>query len=314
MRWSLDLAAGLAIVPAERLAAVPVEPTRPVIVVPLAMLDGGEGGPVPPPVPGRHGHPGEGPIALLARLYPTGHPVGRFRRGETSVGAMTDADLGGPLYLAPVAPEAAAGLAVGAALDLGRLRAPDGCPWDREQTHESLRGHLLEEAYEVYDAMAGRHARARRRAGRPVAPGRAARAAGGRGGRLRPVRRPAAIGPRSSAAIRTCSGTPRRGPRATSTASGSGSRRTSARRPAAEAETSRRIAAGRPRRCRRPATGSAVRCRRWPPARRCRSGPRTWATTGPTVDGILDKVAEETGRAAAAATDQAERARSSATS
>ena len=36
-----------------------------------------------------------------------------------------------------------------------RLRAPDGCPWDREQTHESLRNHLLEEAYEVYDALEG---------------------------------------------------------------------------------------------------------------------------------------------------------------
>jgi MazG family protein len=35
-----------------------------------------------------------------------------------------------------------------------RLRAPDGCPWDREQTHASLRKHLLEEAYEVYDALA----------------------------------------------------------------------------------------------------------------------------------------------------------------
>ena len=30
---------------------------------------------------------------------------------------------------------------------------PDGCPWDREQTHASLRKHLLEEAYEVYDAL-----------------------------------------------------------------------------------------------------------------------------------------------------------------
>jgi tetrapyrrole methylase family protein/MazG family protein len=34
-----------------------------------------------------------------------------------------------------------------------RLRAPDGCPWDREQTHVSLKKHLLEEAYEVYDAI-----------------------------------------------------------------------------------------------------------------------------------------------------------------
>jgi len=34
-----------------------------------------------------------------------------------------------------------------------RLRAPDGCPWDREQTLESLRGFVLEEAYEVLDAI-----------------------------------------------------------------------------------------------------------------------------------------------------------------
>jgi len=34
-----------------------------------------------------------------------------------------------------------------------RLRAPGGCPWDREQTHESLRPHLLEETYEVLDAI-----------------------------------------------------------------------------------------------------------------------------------------------------------------
>jgi tetrapyrrole methylase family protein/MazG family protein len=34
-----------------------------------------------------------------------------------------------------------------------RLRAPGGCPWDREQTHESLRPYLLEEAYEVLDAL-----------------------------------------------------------------------------------------------------------------------------------------------------------------
>jgi tetrapyrrole methylase family protein/MazG family protein len=36
---------------------------------------------------------------------------------------------------------------------MAHLRAPDGCPWDREQTHESLRGTLLEEAYEVAAAI-----------------------------------------------------------------------------------------------------------------------------------------------------------------
>src|ERR1051325_8568296 len=36
---------------------------------------------------------------------------------------------------------------------IGRLRAPGGCPWDREQTHESLKPMLLEEAYEVVEAI-----------------------------------------------------------------------------------------------------------------------------------------------------------------
>ena len=36
---------------------------------------------------------------------------------------------------------------------ISRLRAPGGCPWDREQTHESLKPMLLEEAYEVIEAI-----------------------------------------------------------------------------------------------------------------------------------------------------------------
>src|SRR5918992_1652381 len=36
---------------------------------------------------------------------------------------------------------------------MARLRGPDGCPWDREQSIESLRGFVLEETYEVLDAI-----------------------------------------------------------------------------------------------------------------------------------------------------------------
>jgi MazG family protein len=36
---------------------------------------------------------------------------------------------------------------------IARLRAPGGCPWDREQTHESLKPMLIEEAYEVIEAI-----------------------------------------------------------------------------------------------------------------------------------------------------------------
>src|SRR5882762_1721582 len=34
-----------------------------------------------------------------------------------------------------------------------RLRAPNGCPWDREQTHQTLRTYLVEEAYEILEAL-----------------------------------------------------------------------------------------------------------------------------------------------------------------
>ena len=36
---------------------------------------------------------------------------------------------------------------------IARLRAPEGCPWDRAQTHQSLRGCMIEEAYEAVDAI-----------------------------------------------------------------------------------------------------------------------------------------------------------------
>lgn len=36
---------------------------------------------------------------------------------------------------------------------IAKLRAPDGCPWDREQTHKTLRPNMLEEAYEAVDAI-----------------------------------------------------------------------------------------------------------------------------------------------------------------
>ncbi len=36
---------------------------------------------------------------------------------------------------------------------MARLRAPGGCPWDREQTFDTIKPYLLEEAYEVFDAV-----------------------------------------------------------------------------------------------------------------------------------------------------------------
>ena len=163
LRWALDAAAGIQVVAAERLIATPIEPSRPVLLVPLALL-----GPVAPgsdeaapdvpvtPLAGRHGPSGRDPLAVIARLYPGDHPVGRFWAAEgTTVGALTVADLAAPLYLGPLAPEAAVAGPWAMPWLSDRLRQPDGCPWDREQTHQSLRNHLLEEAYEVYDALDG---------------------------------------------------------------------------------------------------------------------------------------------------------------
>ncbi|MFZ5853353.1 MAG: nucleoside triphosphate pyrophosphohydrolase [Chloroflexota bacterium] len=176
VRWGLDLAAGLQVVAAERIVATPLEPSRPLVLVPLAMLGaeraraGAESaGPAPgvrepgeawepgdagSPLPGRHGPSGREPLPLLRRLYPAEHPVGRFGRTEgTTVGALVEADLGLALYLGPVSPVTAVASPWALPWISNRLRQPDGCPWDREQTHESLRKHLLEEAYEVYDAL-----------------------------------------------------------------------------------------------------------------------------------------------------------------
>jgi len=156
LRWGLDLAAGLQIVAAERLVATPLEPSRPVLIVPLATLraaDGSEGW-AADPLPGRHGPGGDDPIAVLARLYPADHPVGRLGSAEaTTIDALTPGLLEAPVYLAPVPPEQAVASPWAMPWISERLRRPDGCPWDREQTHETLRNHLLEEAYEVYDAL-----------------------------------------------------------------------------------------------------------------------------------------------------------------
>ncbi len=51
------------------------------------------------------------------------------------------------------APEPAGSRLLDVVAVMDRLRSPGGCPWDAEQTHASLRGYLLEEAHEAYDAI-----------------------------------------------------------------------------------------------------------------------------------------------------------------
>lgn len=155
LRWGLDPGDGLQIVAAERLLASPLEASRPALIVPLAMLRVAASGPGDSAsLPGRAGPGSSDPLGLIRRLYPPDHKVGRFGVvDDATVSSLDQAALDGPIYLPPVAPELALAGPWAMPWISARLRQPDGCPWDREQTHSSLRKHLLEEAYEVYDAL-----------------------------------------------------------------------------------------------------------------------------------------------------------------
>jgi tetrapyrrole methylase family protein/MazG family protein len=153
LRWGFDASFGLQIVSPETLAGFPVEPTRPLLVVPAGVLRAAPGAEAPP-VPGRHAPSDQTAAAVLARLYPPEHKVGRLGQPETTtVAGLTAESFAGALYLAPASPEIATAGPWSLPWIADRLRRPDGCPWDREQTHVTLKKHLLEEAYEAYDAI-----------------------------------------------------------------------------------------------------------------------------------------------------------------
>jgi MazG family protein len=154
LRWGLEPAAGLQVVAAETLIGSPIEASRPLLIVPLAVLRAGDEGVDARPLAGRAGLGGDDPVAVLRRLYPGDHPVGRFGQPDgLTVATLDGAALENAVYVSPIAPELAVTGPWAMPWISQRLRAPDGCPWDREQTHTSLRKHLLEEAYEVYDAL-----------------------------------------------------------------------------------------------------------------------------------------------------------------
>lgn len=99
-------------------------------------------------------------LTLMA-AYPDEHPVRLVHAAGTSNELVEDLPLYAmdhsqhigllsSLYVPPLSPQASFESFQEV---IARLRAPDGCPWDREQTHLSLRPFLLEEAYEALDAL-----------------------------------------------------------------------------------------------------------------------------------------------------------------
>lgn len=144
----LDPADGLQIVAASRLPSVAFDPSLPLLLLPADEAAAPEA-----TLPGRHAR--HGPAATLRALYPAAHRLRRLPGDATiAVADLDDAALAASAWLVP-ALDPLDNLASphGMAAISARLRAPDGCPWDRKQTHLSLRPYLLEEAYETVDAI-----------------------------------------------------------------------------------------------------------------------------------------------------------------
>lgn len=97
---------------------------------------------------------------VLMNQYPESHTVRLVQGAGTALGRVRDLPLFeidrekdldhlSTLYLPPLPSSSLEGLQE----TVAHLRAPEGCPWDREQTHQSLRANLQEEAYEVLEAL-----------------------------------------------------------------------------------------------------------------------------------------------------------------
>ena len=146
----LDPALGVQVVSGRRLASIAFDPSLPLVL--LAEDDAGGGDPV---LPGRHAR--HEAREVLLSLYPSDHPLQPLPDGAPRpLESLSSNELSGADWLVP-ALDALDNLASphGMAAISARLRAPDGCPWDRRQTHASLRPFVLEEAYETVDAIEG---------------------------------------------------------------------------------------------------------------------------------------------------------------
>jgi tetrapyrrole methylase family protein/MazG family protein len=146
----LDPARGVQVVSGRRLASIAFDPS-----LPLVLLAEPATGDAPVVLPGRHAR--NGAREVLLSLYPRDHPLQPLPEGAPRLlESLSDDDLSAADWLVP-ALEALDNLASphGMAAISARLRAADGCPWDRRQTHASLRPFVLEEAYETVDAIDG---------------------------------------------------------------------------------------------------------------------------------------------------------------
>ena len=147
----VDLTGGFAVIPLTAIASNSADARLPLFVIRFAaQKDAREGAHVE--LPGRSGSG----VALLERLYGAQHRVTLLPSGEIATLQSVSADQSGAwdaLLIPPLAPIEALASPWAMPWLSARLRAPDGCPWDREQTHLTLAKHLIEEAWELHDAI-----------------------------------------------------------------------------------------------------------------------------------------------------------------
>jgi tetrapyrrole methylase family protein / MazG family protein len=113
--------------------------------------------PYPPDMPALLTDVDSGELALhvkdvLLTTYPKEHMIYVVKEGKKKEERLGEvgADAGFSLYI----PALGEGTSFESFVEVtAHLRAPNGCPWDREQTHESLRKHVLEESYEAIAAI-----------------------------------------------------------------------------------------------------------------------------------------------------------------
>ena len=137
-----------------------IPPPSKLILLEAQTLSSAHVSPFPPDMPVLLTHIGSQQIAshvkdLLLTTYPQGHVVFIVERGKRKEIRLNEIGSGDvseelSLYIPP--------LGEGSSFEsfveiVAHLRAPNGCPWDREQTHETLRKHLLEESYEAISAI-----------------------------------------------------------------------------------------------------------------------------------------------------------------
>ena len=147
----VDLTGGFAVIPLTGIASTAADPRLPLFVTrTAAQKEAREGAGVE--LPGRNGSG----TALLERLYGAQHQATLLPSGETTTLQSVTADQSSAweaLLIPPLAPIEALASPWAMPWLSARLRAPDGCPWDREQTHLTLAKHLIEEAWELHDAI-----------------------------------------------------------------------------------------------------------------------------------------------------------------